>query len=180
LAKAKGKHLSYWRAGDDSFEESGQAVEMADDGRRDEVAASEAGEGGTGISAFETQRMSRRQAIGRLSAFAAAGAAAWVTPEILTAKPASGAVLSGTTNPSTFNPSTLPATTASASSSGPSGNTATSLAFTGFELQRDTEIAVALLAGGWAMHHWASRPLRAAAKGVAGSPPGAATGTPTE
>ncbi len=158
---------------------------MADEGRRDEVAASEAGEGGTGTSASETQRMSRRQAIGRLSAFAAAGAAAWVTPEILTAKPASGAVLSGTTNPSTLNPSTsnpstFPATTASASTSGPSGNTATSLAFTGFELQRDTEIAVALLAGGWAMHHWASRPLRAAAKGVAGSPPGAAAGTPTE
>ena len=36
--------------------------------------------------------ISRRQAIGRLSALATAGAAAWVVPEILTAKPAAGAV----------------------------------------------------------------------------------------
>ena len=39
--------------------------------------------------------LSRRQAIGRMSAFATAGAAAWVVPEILTAKPAGGATLSG-------------------------------------------------------------------------------------
>ena len=39
-------------------------------------------------------RLSRRQAIGRIGAVATAGAAAWVVPEILTAKPASGASLS--------------------------------------------------------------------------------------
>ena len=41
-------------------------------------------------------RLSRRQAMGRMSAVATAGAAAWVVPEILTAKPAAGATLSGT------------------------------------------------------------------------------------
>ena len=40
-------------------------------------------------------RFSRRQALGRMSAVAGAGAAAWVVPEILTAKPAAGATLSG-------------------------------------------------------------------------------------
>ena len=39
-------------------------------------------------------RLSRRQAIGRMSVIATAGAAAWVVPEILTAKPAGGATLS--------------------------------------------------------------------------------------
>src|SRR5580693_4319076 len=39
--------------------------------------------------------LSRRQALGRMSAVATAGAAAWVVPEILTAKPAAGATLSG-------------------------------------------------------------------------------------
>jgi hypothetical protein len=42
-------------------------------------------------------RLSRRQAIGRMSAIASAGAVAWVAPEILTAKPAGGATLSGPT-----------------------------------------------------------------------------------
>ena len=42
----------------------------------------------------ETNRLSRRQAIGRMSVVATAGAAAWVVPEILTAKAAGGATLS--------------------------------------------------------------------------------------
>jgi hypothetical protein len=45
----------------------------------------------------DATRLSRRQAIGRMSAIASAGAAAWVAPEILTAKPAGGATLSGPT-----------------------------------------------------------------------------------
>ncbi len=28
---------------------------------------------------------------------------------------------------------------------------------TGLNIQRDAEIGAALIAGGWAMHHWASR-----------------------
>ena len=32
-----------------------------------------------------------------------------------------------------------------------------SLAFTGLNIQRDAEVGAALIAGGWAMQHWASR-----------------------
>jgi len=31
------------------------------------------------------------------------------------------------------------------------------LAYSGLNIQRDAEIGAALIAGGWAMHHWASR-----------------------
>jgi hypothetical protein len=122
-----------------------------------------------------------------MSAFAGAGAAAWVVPEILTAKPAAGASISqhtggggggttgGTTNPTT-NPSTTnggagaaggsnPATLTSATGPG----TSSTLAYTGLNIQRDAEIGAALVAGGWAMHHWASRapkPATAAAGDV--------------
>ncbi len=43
----------------------------------------------------DPSRISRRQALGRISAVASAGAVAWVVPEILTVKPAAGATLSG-------------------------------------------------------------------------------------
>ncbi len=137
---------------------------------------------------------SRRQALGRAGVLATAGAAAWVVPEILTAKPAAGATLSGgtngggggsttsgSTNPTT-NPSSTggsggagstPATLTSATSPGGGGS---SLAMTGLNIQRDAEIGAALIAGGWAMHHWASRGMpKAAAEGAteahgAGSP----------
>jgi hypothetical protein len=36
-------------------------------------------------------------------------------------------------------------------------DTPTSLAFTGLNIQRDAEVGAALVAGGWAMQHWASR-----------------------
>ena len=68
---------------------------MAGERRREDVAASESTQ--AAADRPEAPRMSRRQAIGRMSAVAAAGAAAWVVPEILTAKPAAGAALSGTT-----------------------------------------------------------------------------------
>lgn len=129
---------------------------MAGQGERDEGAASEAG--GAAAPGSEGQRLSRRQAIARLSAVAATGAVAWVTPEILTAKPASGAVLSGTTEPASLNGTPLALTSASTQPAKTGG-----LAFTGMNLQRDAEVGVALAAGGWAMHHWASRPLHAAA-----------------
>lgn len=101
--------------------------------------------------------LSRRQAIGRMSVFAAAGAAAWVAPEILTAKPAGGATLSApavVTGASTLN-GTLGAPVATVPT--PGTTKTNTLAFTGLNIQRDAEVGAALLAGGWAIHHWASR-----------------------
>jgi hypothetical protein len=43
-------------------------------------------------------------------------------------------------------------------------NKSGSLAFTGIDIQRDAEIGAALIAGGWAMHHWASRTPKATAE----------------
>jgi hypothetical protein len=132
------------------------------------------GEAGTG-----RPRITRRQAMGRMSAVATAGAAAWVAPEIFLAKPAAGATLS--TNVSTTGSagvSTSPAASGdpgvsadagvsgSAGTHGPEGATTTAadtaptaLAFTGLDIQRDAEVGAALVAGGWAMQHWASRRL---------------------
>ena len=139
--------------------------------------------------------ISRRQAIGRMSALATAGVAAWVVPEILTAKPAAGAAMSspgsggttgsggapggttesggtpgsGVTSPAANPPSspTIEATTAASTvqPSGPTSGVTTaaatqssgSLAYSGLNIERDAEIGAALIAGGWAMHHWASR-----------------------
>jgi hypothetical protein len=110
-----------------------------------------------------------------MSVVATAGAAAWVVPEILTAKPAAGATLSGnhpTTGGSTSNPTTSPSTTGASTGSGTSGSTSpatspgSTLAFTGIDIQRDAEIGAALIAGGWAMHHWASRTPKPATETV--------------
>jgi hypothetical protein len=46
-----------------------------------------------------------------------------------------------------------PATLASTTAPGGSGT----LAFTGVDIKRDAELGAALIAGGWAMSHWASR-----------------------
>ena len=100
-----------------------------------------------------TNRLSRRQAIGRMSVFATAGAAAWVVPEILTAKAAGGATLSA---PGVVTrPATVPGRRGTRVDSGL--DPANSLAFTGLNIQRDAEVGAALIAGGWALHHWASR-----------------------
>lgn len=109
-----------------------------------------------------------------MSAVATAGAAAWVVPEILTAKPAAGASLSGTGG----GPGASAGVSTSASTGGGSpgadvsasggatvtadpgtatGTTPKALAFTGLDIKRDTEVGAALVAGGWAMQHWASR-----------------------
>ncbi len=114
--------------------------------------------------------MSRRQAIGRMSAVAAAGAAAWVVPEILTAKPSAGAALSGATAGSitAASPGAIPVTSGASSSEPPLVTLAGALATTGLDLQRDAEIGVALVAGGWAMRHWASRPTGAQANRATG------------
>jgi hypothetical protein len=124
-----------------------------------------------------------------MSAVATAGAAAWVVPEILTAKPAAGATLSGnhttsgggsTTPGSTggsnggtgSNPATNPAATGELAATKPATTPGSTLAFTGIDIQRDAEIGAALIAGGWAMHHWASRAPKPATAEVheAGSP----------
>jgi hypothetical protein len=112
-----------------------------------------------------------------MSAVATAGAVAWVVPEILTAKPAAGAALSTPTGGGggggvSTTGVTTPATTASTTSPGSSSptsdattaSTGPGLAFTGDNIQRDVEIGAALIAGGWAMHHWASRTPEPAAE----------------
>ena len=65
---------------------------MHSDGTQGETAASQRA---PGCPISDRSRISRRQALGRISAVVGAGAVAWVVPEILTAKPAAGATLSG-------------------------------------------------------------------------------------
>jgi hypothetical protein len=101
----------------------------------------------------ETKRLSRRQALGRMSVVATAGAAAWVVPEILTARAAGGATLSVASGPSSLDGSSVPPDEAPV----PHATPANRLAFTGLNIQLDAELGAALIAGGWAMHHWASR-----------------------
>jgi hypothetical protein len=100
-------------------------------------------------------RVSRRQAIGRMSVFATAGVAAWVAPEILTAKPAGGATLSAPVVGASNLNGALETPGATVKAPGPANNN--TLAFTGLNIQRDAEVGAALLAGGWAMHYWAAR-----------------------
>ena len=103
-------------------------------------------------------RLSRRQAIGRMSVVATAGAAAWVVPEILTAKAAGGATLSAPATSPSSEGAPAPGSNPAGPAGAPAGGTpASTLAFTGLNIQRDAEVGAALLAGGWAMHHWASR-----------------------
>jgi hypothetical protein len=162
--------------------------------RRDVTPSSvEPGDAGTG-----RPRISRRQAMGRMSAVATAGAAAWVVPEILMAKPAAGATLSGNTSTSgSVGVSTSAGTTAGdpGGDPGTSGTGATngaddvttaaattpssSLAFTGLNIQRDAEVGAALIAGGWAMKHWASRTPKPAVEGIAGAHQAGSAGDPT-
>jgi hypothetical protein len=134
------------------------------------------GDGGGAVGAGRA-RISRRQAMGRMSAVAGAGAVAWVVPEILTAKPAAGAALSGTGgtggSASVSTSASVGSDPGAGATVGAGGNVGTngpdgvdtsaavdppgSLAFTGLNIQRDAEVGAALVAGGWAMQHWASR-----------------------
>ena len=163
-------------------------------------------------------RITRRQALTRISTGAAAGAAVWVMPEILTAKPAAGAMTSGSpggntgsaggppsgngspdgqgANPSTTGSaspgvSTLAATpvmpassaggtgvTTSAATSGGASTSPATLAATGLDIRREVELGAAMVAGGWAMHRWASRmPKKAVAADGSAHEAGSA-GTP--
>ena len=135
-------------------------------------------------------RLSRRQAMGRMSAVATAGAVAWVVPEILTAKPAAGAALSNavgggggasagvSTSASTGGTGASVGASGTVGTEGPddattaadtTGGAPTSLAFTGLNIQRDAEVGAALVAGGWAMQHWASRTPKPAVAGRSGA-----------
>jgi hypothetical protein len=86
------------------------------------------------------------------------GTTAWVIPQILTAKPAAGATMSGP-------PATLAGTTGTpnfpvatgAATDGGAPSTLSNLATTGLDLERDAEIGAAMIAVGWALHRWASR-----------------------
>lgn len=115
-------------------------------------------------------RVSRRQAMGRISTVVAAGAVAWAVPEILTAKPAAGATLSGPVGDAL----STAASTANVVPDGPDDGakpvpaSASSLAFTGLNIQRDAEVGAALVAGGWALQHWASRSPKPAGTGPSG------------
>jgi hypothetical protein len=137
--------------------------------------------------------------MGRMSAVATAGAAAWVVPEILMAKPAAGAALSNQVGTSGgAGVSTSAGTTAGGPSTGGTGTGSTngadgvttaatttastpssSLAFTGLNIQRDAEVGAALVAGGWAMQHWASRTPRPAVEGSTGAHQAGSAGDPT-
>ena len=147
-------------------------------------------------------RISRRQAMGRMSAVATAGAAAWVVPEILMAKPAAGATMSGNPNPGgstgvSTSPSTggSPGASGSAGASGAVGTNGASgsggvttaadtgpsglLANTGVDIQRDAAVGAALIAGGWAMQRWASRAAKPAAAGISDAHPAESAGDGT-
>jgi hypothetical protein len=102
-----------------------------------------------------------------MSLLASAGAAAWVVPEILTARPAGGATLS---SPGVVTAQTLDGSVGVPAGSTPSGSGGPTLAFTGLNIQRDAEVGAALLAGGWAMHHWASRTANSARVKDPGAP----------
>jgi hypothetical protein len=170
---------------DDMHSEEPQRDVMA---QGDEAtAATGEGDGRTG-----RPRLSRRQAMGRMSAVATAGAVAWVVPEILTAKPAAGAALSNavggggggggsagvSTSASTGGTGASVGASGTVGTNGPQGVTTaadttaaspTSLAFTGLNIQRDAEVGAALVAGGWAMQHWASRTPKPAVAGPSGA-----------
>ena len=160
--------------------------------QRDVMAQGDGATAAVGVGDGRTgrPRLSRRQAMGRMSAVATAGAVAWVVPEILTAKPAAGAALSnavGAGGGASAGVSTSASTGGTGASVGASGTVGTdgpddvttaadttataptSLAFTGLNIQRDAEVGAALVAGGWAMQHWASRTPKPAVAGPSGA-----------
>ena len=107
-----------------------------------------------------------------MSAVAAAGAVAWAVPEILTAKPAAGATLSSPIGVGA-------ATSGSTDTLGTNGPDGVATAAAGdpeparlhrSQHPRDAEVGAALVAGGWAMQHWASRAPKAVGTGPSGAP----------
>ena len=122
------------------------------------------------------RRISRRALLGGISSGAAVGSAAWVIPQILVAKPAAGATMSGSpaTSAGTSEFPSYAATTGSTADGATTGSTTdggttyplSSLAKTGLDLERDAEIGATMIAVGWALQRWASRSPQAATKAV--------------
>jgi hypothetical protein len=130
-------------------------------------------------AAISVRRMSRRAVLGQLSMGGAVGVSAWVVPQILTAKPAAAATLSGAPNQSvgtataspveSAGPATAPSTSESTggstgtqpSTGSASGErtpaTLSSLAATGIDVREEAEIGAVMVAAGWAIQRWASR-----------------------
>jgi hypothetical protein len=105
-------------------------------------------------------RITRRALLGGVSTGVAAGAAAWIAPEIFITKPAAGATLSFLPPATGGGVVTGPGaslTTPSEPTAGTSSGVLSALATTGLDLERDAEVGAALVAGGWAMQRWASR-----------------------
>jgi hypothetical protein len=108
--------------------------------------------------------MTRRTLLCGVSTGVAAGAAAWIAPEIFITKPAAGAALSvlppdtggGVVTGASASPAP-PSEPKAATNAGTSSGVLSALASTGLDLERDAEVGAALVAGGWAMQHWASR-----------------------
>lgn len=101
--------------------------------------------------------LSRRKALGMGAAVVPVAVAAWAIPEMVVGQWAGGApLLSG--GPGELNGPVPPnaAPVPQHSTQTPQG-AANPLAFTGANLQQMTEAGAALVAGGWAVHHWASR-----------------------
>ena len=78
-------------------------------------------------------------------------------------------VSSGSDGPTVSGVTTEAATQSSGPTSGVTTAAATqpagALAYSGINIQRDVEIGAALVAGGWAMQHWASRTPKPVADG---------------
>ena len=126
------------------------------------------------VRVIPAARITRRALLGGASTGMAAAAAAWIAPEIFIAKPAAGATLSGVspatggevaTGAGSTSPGSFPTTASEPKAGTPtvgtrsetSSGVLSGLANTGLNLERDAQLGAALVAGGWAMQHWASR-----------------------
>ncbi len=119
------------------------------------------------VGGSSAPRLTRRALLGGVSTGVAAGAAAWIAPEIFITKPAAGASLSvlpvatdGGVATAPVSSPTTPSSPTAGTSDGTSSGVLSALASTGLDLQRDAEVGAALVAAGWAMQRWASRQQR--------------------
>ena len=114
-------------------------------------------------------RLSRRQALHRLSLGVAGGAALWAAPEILIGRPtaagaASAAPQGGPVRPAGAGPAAptrqaddAPGSAGFAAAGPSSEGGGGQLAFTGIDAERAVELGAGLLVGGWALTRWSSR-----------------------
>jgi hypothetical protein len=113
-------------------------------------------------------RFSRRQALGRMSAVATAGAAAWIVPEIMVAKPAAAAMSgNGGGDPDNDGDHDGNGGPDPDRGRGPKSSTDSLATVTPSSLfsapthapamARDAGLGAVTVAGGWAAYRWASR-----------------------